>query len=291
MNTFKYLFGALFGLIKFPLLVPLFFYQAQNAKYYNSSDKSELFRVLCKLYLLWKIYPYKGNVSCQIFGFTIYAQSYEAHIFLFREIFLANTYYVETSFKTPVIFDCGANIGYVVFYFLKLFPEARITAFEPNPQLFQLLKKNAEENNLQNTKIHDKALWDKKGQIPFYINKNPFMGSVLSDRDLSFGKPTEMKVETVLLSDFIKKEKPDIVKIDVEGAEIQVLHDLTETDTLGIPIQYLIEYHHKTGDKKGELAEFLLPFEKKNYDYNLSARYSKLNSFQDVFIHFFKQQK
>src|SRR5688572_5955997 len=53
----------------------------------------------------------------------------------FKEIFV-DEYYNFTSGKvSPIIVDCGANIGTSCIYFKTLFPTSRIKAFEANPDI------------------------------------------------------------------------------------------------------------------------------------------------------------
>src|SRR5688572_8635835 len=51
----------------------------------------------------------------------------------YSEIFKRGIYRFETPSESPQIIDCGANIGLSVIYFKRLFPAARITAFEADP--------------------------------------------------------------------------------------------------------------------------------------------------------------
>src|SRR5215203_998957 len=57
----------------------------------------------------------------------------------YSEIFKRGIYRFETQSDSPVIIDCGANIGLSVIYFKRLFPAARIIAFEADPSVFDVL--------------------------------------------------------------------------------------------------------------------------------------------------------
>ena len=59
-----------------------------------------------------------------------------------EEIFEEEVYRFQTENKTPLIIDCGANIGLSVLYFRRLFPNAKIIAFEPDEGIFKILQKN-----------------------------------------------------------------------------------------------------------------------------------------------------
>ena len=63
----------------------------------------------------------------------------------------------------PTILDVGANKGQSIDFFLSLFPNARIFAFEPNPVLFQKLQQKYRGNSL----IHlvNKGVSNQNGQL------------------------------------------------------------------------------------------------------------------------------
>lgn len=61
--------------------------------------------------------------------------------YLYREIFVDQTYGVKLP-TSPRILDAGANIGLASFYLSLVYPNARITAFEPAPSCLDYLKSN-----------------------------------------------------------------------------------------------------------------------------------------------------
>src|SRR5260370_28727380 len=52
---------------------------------------------------------------------------------LYREIFLARAYFFRSEASSPLIFDCGSNIGLSILFFKHLYPNCRIVSFEPDP--------------------------------------------------------------------------------------------------------------------------------------------------------------
>ena len=62
--------------------------------------------------------------------------------YLFNEIFMQAPYFFKSSNDPPLIFDCGSNIGMSVLFFKKLYPNARIVAFETDPFTFEILRRN-----------------------------------------------------------------------------------------------------------------------------------------------------
>ena len=70
----------------------------------------------------------------------------------------------------PVIFDVGANVGYTVTKYRRLFPDAKIYAFEPFPDFFRALKRSFSKDN--NTTLSELALSDHSGQAVLFSNNN-----------------------------------------------------------------------------------------------------------------------
>jgi len=227
----------------------------------------------------------------KIFGYTVHAFSYDTIKFLYQEIFYRNEYFFITKNKTPVIFDCGANIGMATIYFKWLHPESSLHVFEPDKQTFELLKKNVLENKLKNVTLHNAALSDKNGAIKFYVNsKNP--GSlVMSVNNSRMATEECIDVEAVTLSSVINGNSVDFLKMDIEGAEQEVIHEIDRTGDLKRIREGVIEYHHKISNKKSQAGSFLDALERNDFEYQLDARcvpLSAKNKFQDVLIHFYK---
>jgi tRNA G46 methylase TrmB len=120
--------------------------------------KVAVFWVVTKLNFLRRIFPKKRNVSVRYRNLKIFGNSYINLDFIFGEIFINNEYYIDLGKKDPVIFDCGSNIGCATLFFLQQYPQANITAFEPQPLALEYLKKNIGYNKLNNVSICSKAL-------------------------------------------------------------------------------------------------------------------------------------
>ncbi len=121
--------------------------------------------------------------------------------------------------------DVGANIGYYTLLFSKLVgPNGKIYAFEPAPEIFQLLKHNV--RNKSNVVLEQKAVSNNKGKVEFALSTRT--------RSHSFFVPHEFikgfcKIETLTLDDFLDSQglkHCDFIKIDIEGAEPLVLEGM-----------------------------------------------------------------
>jgi FkbM family methyltransferase len=227
-------------------------------------------RLLAKNYLgdrFIEILPLRPARTQKVLDFTVKTYTFKEFRSSFDEIFLDNTYSFETEAKKPVILDCGSNIGLSILYFKQRYPEARITAFEPDPTTFALLKDNVRSNRLKDVTLVEKALADSGGYLTFFVRADESLASSIYS-DLG-GHPVE--VEKVRLSDYI--DGPiDFLKMDVEGAEGLILDDLTESGKIDLIKRMIIEYHHHLFDETESLSDFLGQLENAGFDYQLSAR-------------------
>ncbi len=64
-----------------------------------------------------------------------------------NEIFVEEVYRFQSDTNTPLIIDCGSNIGLSIIYFKRLFPEAKIIGFEPDNEIFKILENNINQFN------------------------------------------------------------------------------------------------------------------------------------------------
>ena len=186
-----------------------------------------------------------------------------------KEIFADEFYYFESKNPEPVIFDCGANVGMSVLYFKKRFPKARITAFEAEPEIALLLHDNLKNNNITDVRIIDKAVWKDEQGIWF--------GSESADSSSIYSSAEKKKIASIRLKDFLLKESNiDFLKIDIEGAEKEVLNDCR--DALGHIQNLFVEFHSYIGNPQG-LAEIIQIFEENGFRYYIDTNQHRLKPF------------
>jgi FkbM family methyltransferase len=162
---------------------------------------------------------------------------------LIEEAFKKHSYYVDLETTTPFIIDAGANIGTSALYFYKQYPKAKIISIEPNPRNLEYLKKNLSDNDVTNVTIIPKALVGKSGEDHVILYVHPQWGVFSSLKQKGWSQDQEMmpvEVETARLSQIITGPV-DILKIDIEGAEEEVLHEAK--DSLRFVSHLLLEYH------------------------------------------------
>ena len=145
-----------------------------------------------------------------------------------KEMFVDEAYNIPEFLpgKDDVVIDIGANVGDSALWWWIYF-DAKVISFEPLKKTFDILDENVKLNRA-NIEIHNSALG--KGS-PIYGDSNGGMFSFNGEKSL----------ETVRLDD-LNLKKVDIVKIDVEGFELDVIEGAMDTLTRFKP-RIIIETH------------------------------------------------
>lgn len=129
-----------------------------------------------------------------------------------------------------VFFDIGANIGFFSLIAAKrVSPEGSVYSFEPVPSNVALIRRNAELNNLETIRVFPEAVGAETGRTELVVTKH-IGGAVLASLDLPPDAQSRMTVDIVTVDDAVTKHglrPPTLMKIDVEGAEIDVLRGAT----------------------------------------------------------------
>lgn len=169
----------------------------------------------------------------------------------YEEIFWKEVYKFNTSASAPYIVDCGANVGLSVFYFKQRFPNAHIVAFEPDPNIFQALQQNVETFGFQDVDLNDKVVWSEETTVQFHLEGGS-SSRIATDSDTK----AVQTLETVSLRAYLDRPV-DFLKIDIEGAEFDVLQSCH--DLLGQVQNIFVEYHSVVGSeqKLGALLQLL----------------------------------
>lgn len=126
--------------------------------------------------------------------------------------------FVANINNNSIVVDIGANIGYYALLASKI--AKKVYAFEPDSEIFMILKKNIVDNNLTNVIAINKAVGDKKDTGYMIKDKDNFGNQRLDTGGRIKDKSNE--VEVIKLDDYIK-EKIDLIKIDVQGYEPKVV--------------------------------------------------------------------
>lgn len=161
---------------------------------------------------------------------------------VFEEIFTDREYNIlDDKIKNAksLIVDIGAHIGCFSVYAATLNSNAKILAFEPDEGNYKLLKENLHLNNVKNVQPKNVAVTAEEGTRTINISKDSHNHSFYNAEN----KLSEKKVQTTTLRKILKNDAhADLLKIDCEGAEFEILRNLSEEDFKKVRTIY-IEFH------------------------------------------------
>lgn len=207
-------------------------------------------------------------------GTTIRIADIASFLSMYKSIFLDQIYDFVAPTSTPVILDCGANIGLSVLYFKRRYPRAHIVAIEADPAIATILRQNIKRAGLRQVKVIQGAVWTKNTTLSFRAD-HADGGSVIA-------LDTPQSTVSVPAFDFrayLQGVAPvTFLKMDIEGAEVDVVPHAMRT-LLSIPFVF-IEYHSFPG-KKQMLGAILYSFEQAGYRLELQDELSSKSPFRN----------
>jgi FkbM family methyltransferase len=165
---------------------------------------------------------------------------------------------ISNAKRGMCVFDIGAHLGYYSLLLAKCVgPVGRVVSFEAAPGNFSTLQRNILMNNLDNVELINQAVFSKSGTIGMSVSPTN-----TSSGDWSISRPANghsIQVQTISLDQFCQANQvfPDFLKIDVEGAEYDVLMGGRETIGRSRPTM-LIELHHFDGNMAANQVPDLL---------------------------------
>lgn len=149
----------------------------------------------------------------------------------------------KSSYKR--VADVGSNIGLHSIILSKC--GFYVEAFEPDQNTSKILKSNLELNNINNFKIHNKAVSGFDGKAEFVKINNNITGShILGSKKNIYGDIEKYEVEVVALSKLCSHF--DLIKLDIEGAEDSAILSLVKKDINKTDI--IVEIHSYEKSKK-----------------------------------------
>lgn len=181
--------------------------------------------------------------------------------YIYDEIHIVNETLVQRSYgggalsstlkniKDKIVIDIGANIGdTAVFYGMM---GARVYAYEPDINCFELAKRNIAINNLsENVQIYNMGVGHKDGKFKLIIHKRFFPGwSRVDFSDSEDGNEINVISFTKVLSNF---KTVHLVKLDCEGCEFNIIESALCSDITKVE-NYVMEFH---GDPQKIIDKF-----------------------------------
>jgi FkbM family methyltransferase len=203
----------------------------------------------------------------------------DAEIYFFR-LFDPETTFLAQHLIQPkdTVFDIGANIGYFTVLFGQITGTAcKVHAFEPNPLIFKRLEKNTAQNNFAQVKLNQRAVGSSNTTRTLYWTEERRSG----DANLFSGKGKSFEVDQIKLDDYCQVEQviPQIIKIDVEGAEFEVIKGAEQILTTAQPL-LILEYNTLLAEKAGYHSQTLLEYLRGKFGYQFyTIGYGALQEF------------
>ncbi len=194
--------------------------------------------------------PRRTPTTTTLLGTEIRILDAPSYLGMYSALFERAELHFHADTDTPYIIDGGANIGMATIYFKTLHPGARVVAFEPDPQAFEALQHNLGAFGLHDVEAHRLGLWSSEGSVSF-MREGADGGRIAQADD-----EADHTIRTVRLRPFLDRPV-DFLKLDIEGAEVDVLHDVR--DLLGWVRCLFVEYHSFEGQPQRlhELLEIL----------------------------------
>lgn len=150
-----------------------------------------------------------------------------------------------------VLWDVGAHVGeYTLLAAKAVGASGEVHAFEANPVMARILEENVLLNRFENVRLNRCAIADSRGELEFRVMEEPAV-SFLSPRGGGEEKsPARLertiRVPAMSLDDYLEEagRAPDLIKVDVEGAELMVLSGAAGLldGSVGAPPVWILEY-------------------------------------------------
>lgn len=157
-----------------------------------------------------------------------------------------------------IALDIGANIGNHSLFLSKYFE--KVYSFEPNPITFDVLSINTKYlADKKNIITYNFGLSDIENELPFIVNSDNIGGSKIISLDSKSSNPKKLliKVKKADDIDILLKENISLIKIDVEGHEINSLKGAEKIIVKNKPVILFEQGSEEIIDKKSEVIEYL----------------------------------
>lgn len=184
--------------------------------------RASLYRALGRRYLEKRIYGYHMRLDLNDRGIS-------RTLLLFGQRELEHKVMLERVLEPGMtVLDIGANIGYYALMELQLIgPTGTLVTVEPSPANVELLRYNLALNGHDKVEVHQTAVSDRSGQREFFLSA---MSNLNTFHDTGTGRlhlsGETVKVETVTVPQLMVDRPPDLIRMDVEGHEVEVINGL-----------------------------------------------------------------
>ena len=160
---------------------------------------------------------------------------------VFHQLFADQHQQIQLGFEPEVILDIGANIGLASVLFARSYPSARIVSVEPDQGNFSILQKNVEP--YPNIEAINTAIWCRDTYLRIENPKDkPWAFRV--EETTRNGADCFEGISLGTLMERCRLSKVDVLKLDIEGAELEVLGENLDS-WIGDVRLILVELHER----------------------------------------------
>jgi FkbM family methyltransferase len=153
-----------------------------------------------------------------------------------------------------------------IIYFKELYPQASIIAFEADDYIFGFLEKNIKSFEYKDVELINKAVWNCDSTLSFVVE-----GGAGGRLETETAAGIYKQVPCTSLKKYLVGRKVDFLKIDIEGAEYEVIKDCE--DELK-NIDYLFIEYHSMPDKQQNLHNILNIVQNAGFSYHIKEAYT-----------------
>lgn len=203
------------NLVRYPTLTLLttFFILLRNFLRLSKGEKILAYLNRIKISI---VLPDGNRIMCRI-----------PDLIVVSDVYMIDVYGNLEPSEGSLIFDIGANIGLFSIKMATRKRTATVIAVEPDPENFQMLKKNLELNGIKSVIPLNMALSDRGGKLEFFVSAtNKAASSIYRHDEHMSGVEVEANTFDCLLGklEIAQLNREMFVKMDVEGAELRILN-------------------------------------------------------------------
>jgi FkbM family methyltransferase len=220
-------------------------------------------------YGILNAYPILASVltgryyACRFAGGRVYLNVRESRFMLDRALGRHEPARMEAVGKLlkrgSIFIDIGGNKGeFALLAASKVGGSGKVFCFEPEPQNCRWIRESIRLNGYGNITLFELALSDSDGESRLYLGRRSGSHTMVGPLQDEYAGVVTVRTRTLddLLSE-VHQEKVDMMKIDVEGAELSVLKGAQRVLCQNSNIRLLIELHPHLGVNTAEVCDFL----------------------------------
>jgi FkbM family methyltransferase len=165
-----------------------------------------------------------------------------SELLVIDEVFAKREYELREVEDARTVVDLGANAGMSVLWFKARFPAARVIAVEPHPETFARLQANT--GHLDGVELVQAAVSDRDGSLELHVGADSWGAGMHAAR----GTTGTISVRALTLDRLLDEhglDEVDVLKVDIEGAEVGVLRTTRALDRVRTMV---FEFHQEHTD-------------------------------------------